>query len=148
MHVVAAIFWIGGMLFLTLVMVPYMSTLDDPQQKRAIFRAIGPRYRALAWLAIIILVVTGPLNLYLLGISPMNIFDPSFHGTGYGRPLMIKLGLVFILIVSCALHDFWVGPKARTSPKFSRYAKIFGRSNLILAVLIVVFAVIIRAGGF
>ena len=77
LHVIAAIFWIGGMLFLSLIIVPFLNMLKDPQEKRNVYRAIGPRYRAFAWLAIIILVVTGPLNMYLLGISPMSIFDPS-----------------------------------------------------------------------
>ena len=148
LHVVAAIFWIGGMLFLSLIIVPFLNQLKDPQEKRNVYRAIGPRYRAFAWLAIVILVITGPLNMYLLGISPANIFDPSFHGTSYGQPLMIKLALVLLIIVSSLLHDFWVGPNARSSTKFSLYAKIFGRGNLIIALLIVIFAVIIRTGGW
>lgn len=148
LHVLAAIFWIGGMLFLTLIIVPFLNAMKDPQDKRNVYRAIGPRYRAFAWLAIIILVTTGPLNMYLLGISPANIFNPEFHGTSYGQPLMIKLGLVFLIVLSSLLHDFWVGPKARTSPKFSFYAKVFGRGNLIVALLIVIFAVIIRTGGW
>ena len=61
---------------------------------------------------------------------------------------MIKLGLVALIVISSLLHDFWVGPKARTSPKFSFYAKVFGRGNLIVALLIVIFAVIIRTGGW
>ncbi|MEE9542591.1 MAG: DUF4149 domain-containing protein [Thermodesulfobacteriota bacterium] len=147
LHVISAIFWIGGMLFLSLVIVPFLLALKDPQDRSAVYRAIGPKYRTLAWIAIIILLITGPLNLYLLEINPAKIFTPEFLATSYGKALLIKLILVFIIVVSSLLHDFWVGPKARTSEKFKAYARIFGRGNLILAILIVLFAVFIRTGG-
>ena len=147
LHVISAIFWIGGMLFLSLVIVPFLLALKDPKDRNAVYRQIGPKYRTLAWIAIIILLITGPINLYLLGISPAIIFTPDFLATAYGKALLVKLILVFIIVVSSLLHDFWVGPKARESRKFSAYARIFGRANLILAVLIVLFAVFIRTAG-
>ncbi len=127
--------------------VPFLLALKDPKDRSAVYRQIGPKYRTLAWIAIIILLITGPVNLYLLGINPAVIFTPDFLATGYGKALLIKLIIVFILVVSSLLHDFWVGPKARTSKKFSSYARIFGRTNLILAILIVLFAVFIRTAG-
>jgi putative copper export protein len=147
LHIISAIFWVGGMLFLSLVIVPFLLALKDPKERSAVYRQIGPKYRTLAWISIIILLITGPVNLYLLGINPAVIFTPDFLATGYGKALLIKLILVFVLVVSSLLHDFWVGPKARTSRKFSSYARVFGRTNLILAVLIVLFAVFIRTAG-
>jgi putative copper export protein len=147
LHVMSAIFWVGGMLFLTLVIVPFLNVLKDPAEKGMVYRAIGPRYRTYAWVAIALLCVTGPLNLHLLGVPLSSLFDPAFHATAYGRALLIKLFLVFLIIISSLLHDFWVGPKARVSPKFSFYARVFGRSNLFIAILIIICAIIIRAGG-
>jgi putative copper export protein len=147
LHIISAIFWIGGMLFLSLVIVPFLLALKDPKDRSAVYRQIGPKYRTLAWIAIIILLITGPLNLYLLGINPAIIFTPDFLATSYGKMLLIKLILVFIIVVSSLLHDFWVGPKARESKKFSTYARIFGRTNLIIAILIVLFAVFVRTAG-
>ncbi len=147
LHVISAIFWIGGMMFLSLVIVPFLLALKDPKERSAVYRKIGPKYRTLAWIAIIILLITGPLNLYFMGVDPLKIFSPEFLATGYGKTLLIKLILVFIIVVSSLLHDFWVGPKARDSDKFRTYAKIFGRANLILAVLIVLFAVFVRTAG-
>lgn len=135
------------MLFLSLIIVPFLLTLKTPQERSAVYRKIGPKYRTLAWIAIIILLITGPINLYLLGINPAQIFSPAFLATAYGKALLIKLILVFILVISSLLHDFWVGPKARNSDKFRTYAKIFGRGNMIIAILIVLFAVFIRTAG-
>ncbi len=146
-HVMAAILWIGGMLFLTLVIAPFLRSLNDRKQQSILYQAVGTRYRFWGWVAIVTLLITGPVNLYLMGISPLLIFNPTFHGTDYGFALMMKLAFVFIIVASSLLHDFWIGPKARQSPKYSKIAKIAGRSNLIIAILIVIFAVFIRTGG-
>ncbi|MEE8423283.1 MAG: DUF4149 domain-containing protein [Thermodesulfobacteriota bacterium] len=147
LHVMAAILWIGGMLFITLVLAPFLRSLNDRKQQSMLYQAVGTRYRFWGWVAIVTLLITGPINLYLMGISPLLIFNPAFHGTDYGFALMMKLGFVFIIVASSLLHDFWIGPKARQSPKYSKIAKIAGRSNLIIAILIVIFAVFIRTGG-
>ncbi len=146
-HVMAAILWIGGMLFLTLVIAPFLRSLNDRKQQSMLYQAVGTRYRFWGWVAIVTLLITGPVNLYMMGISPLLIFNPTFHGTDYGFALMMKLAFVFIIVASSLLHDFWIGPKARQSPKYSKIAKIAGRSNLIIAILIVIFAVFIRTGG-
>lgn len=148
LHIVSAIFWIGGMIFLVLVIAPYLKTINDPREKSKIFQVVGKQYRKWGWVAIITLLVTGPIILYLLyGIPVQRAFSPEVHSTGFGKALGIKLALVILIVLSALLHDFWIGPKSRSSPKFSRIARIFGRGNLIIALLIVVFAVILRAGG-
>lgn len=147
LHVMAAIFWIGGMLFLVFVIAPFLASLDDPKKKSEIYQVVGKRFRFLGWIAIITLLVTGPINLYYMGVTPALIFDPEFHATPYGQALMIKIAFVLLIVASSLLHDFWVGPGARKSKKMSRAARIMGRGNLLLALIVVVFAVLIRLGG-
>ena len=92
LHVISAIFWIGGMLFLSLVIVPFLLALKDPQEKSAVYRKIGPKYRTLAWIAIIILLITGPINLYLLGINPVdNIHPGSFSLQATAKRSLLNL---------------------------------------------------------
>ncbi len=148
LHILSAIFWIGGMLFLVLVVVPFLQSLPDPKERSKIYQTVGKKYRLYGWVAIITLLLTGPIMLYTFyGISPSGIFSPRLHSTPFGRALEIKLTLVAVIVVSSLVHDFWLGPKARNSPKLSAAARIFGRGNLIIALLIVVFAVLLRAGG-
>ena len=147
LHIVAAMFWVGGMLFLTLVIAPFLVSLKDPQKKSEIYQVVGGSFRFFGWIAIIILLVTGPINLYYLGVTPSMLIDPAFHATAYGRTVMIKLALVCLIVISSLLHDFWIGPGARKSRKYSTVAKIVGRSNLLVALLIVLMAVFMRAGG-
>ncbi len=146
LHVVAAIFWIGGMLFLTLVVAPFLKTLEL-EKKREIYQVVGTRYRFWGWIALAILLITGPVNLYYLGVTPDMLTNPSFYTTPYGRRVLEKIGLVVLVLVTSVLHDFWFGPGARSSQRYSRIAMILGRANLLIALVIVVLAVMIRTGG-
>ncbi len=148
LHIIAALFWIGGMLFMTIVVVPFLKTIQDAQERSRIYQVVGKSFRFWGWVAISILVITGPLNLYLMGI-PLSIFlDPSIHSTPYGKVLSIKISFVILIILTSLLHDFVFGPKARNSPGYSSFAKWLGRSNLFTAIIIVLFAVFLRLGGF
>lgn len=147
LHVISAIFWVGGMLFLTLVVVPFLKTITDPKEKSKIYQVVGTQYRFWGWVAIITLVTTGPIVLYLLyGVPPSKLHAAGIS-PGFDMAVFIKVCLVVIIVLSSLLHDFWLGPAARNSAKLSSIARIFGRTNLIIALLIVIFAVIIRAGG-
>ena len=148
LHVISAIFWVGGMLFITLVVAPFLMSMPNPADRSKVYQFVGRKYRLFGWIAIIILLVTGPVLLYTMyGIAMPDIFLTSLHSTPIGKTLSIKLTLVVIIVLSSLIHDFWLGPKARDSRKFSRIARIFGRGNLFIALLIVIFAVLLRVGG-
>ncbi len=148
LHIISAMFWVGGMLFLVLVVAPFLQSLPDPKERSKIYQTVGKKYRLYGWIAIITLLCTGPVMLYTFyGISPSRIFSPAVQATPFGKALAIKLTLVAIIVISSLIHDFYLGPKARTSPRLTLLAKIFGRGNLIIALLIVIFAVLLRARG-
>jgi copper resistance protein D len=141
LHLVAAIFWIGGMLFLSLIIAPFLMTID-PNERRKVYRFVGQRYRKFAWVAIVILLITGPLNLYLMNIPFSSIISPS-----HGMAFLVKIILVAIVVIISLIHDFYIGPKARTDRRYSSYARFLGRINLFIALLVVLFAVLLRLGG-
>jgi uncharacterized membrane protein len=148
LHILSAIFWIGGMLFITLVVAPFLKTMPDPKDRSKVYQFVGKRYRRFGWVAIITLLVTGPVLLHLIyGITPGDYFSSETLSTGFGHALVIKLVLVALIVFSSFTHDFFFGPRARNSPWYSLIAKVFGRGNLIVALFIVLFAVILRAGG-
>ncbi|MBI5599490.1 MAG: DUF4149 domain-containing protein [Deltaproteobacteria bacterium] len=147
LHIMAAIFWIGGMLFLTLVVAPFLRTFGDESKRREIYQIVGKKYRFFGWIAILILLVTGPINLYYLGVTPAMLFDPSFHSTPYGRAVLLKISFVALIVITSLVHDFYLGPKARSGGGYSWIAMIFGRGNLIIALIIAALAVFIRTGG-
>ena len=103
LHLVAAISWVGGMIFLSLVLVPVLKREPFASQKALLFRTIGRRFRAVVWGAIAVLLFTGPLLLHQRGLP---IADPL----GWPMVLGVKLGLVAILLILTLTHDLIIGP--------------------------------------
>jgi putative copper resistance protein D len=152
LHLLAATFWIGEMLFLALVAGPYSRTL--PAAERAeLFRSLGRRSRPYAWTAIGVLLVTGVGNLLLMGIAPAQLFMWAFYRTSLGQVLGLKLAAVALLLVGVVGHDvILVERSARLSERVRRdgpspallveierarrWASWLGRVNLLLALVV------------
>ncbi len=104
LHLLAVIAWIGGMLFLSVVLIPVLRCEPFASQKAVLFRAIAGRFRAVVWGAIAVLLFTGPLLLHQRGIP---IADPS----RWPKILATKLGLVTTLLLLTLIHDLILGPR-------------------------------------
>jgi putative copper resistance protein D len=103
-HVLAAVSWIGGTIFLSVVLVPVLKREPFAPQRSLLFRTVAKRFRAVVWIAIAVLLLTGPLLLHQRGIP---VTDPS----GWPLVLAAKLGLVAILLLLTLTHDLLVGPR-------------------------------------
>jgi len=149
LHVLAAVSWIGGTIFLSVVLVPVLRREPFASQRALLFRTIAHRFRAVVWGAIAVLLFTGPLLLHQRGIP---IADPS----GWPMVLAAKLGLVTILLLLTLTHDLILGPRvgkilqlpteSRTrfdqslvlwSPWIARFSLFFALAVLFAAVLLV-----------
>jgi putative copper resistance protein D len=104
LHLLAAVSWIGGTIFLTVVLVPVLKREPFASQRALLFRTFAHRFRAVVWGAITVLLLTGPLLLRQRGIS---IADPS----GWPMVLAVKLELVAILLLLTLTHDIIIGPR-------------------------------------
>jgi len=127
LHVVAAITWIGGMLFVALVMVPVMRR-EDPKLRARIFHVTGVRFRTVGWIALGVLVATGLGNLWL---NPSLLHLPRLHW---------KLGLVALALVLAVVHDFVLGPRAGrpgAAPSVRVRASWIARVNVLVVLVIV-----------
>jgi putative copper export protein len=147
LHLLAAIFWLGGMFFLGIVGAPALAGLDTDRRRR-LFKEIGLRFRGPGWLAIASLLITGVANLRFRGL-----LAPAFHGgrdfwtTPIGQVLAWKLVLVLAMVTIGAVHDFWLGPLSGEldagSKEHIRVRTLvarLGRLNAVLGILVVYFA--------
>jgi len=124
---VAAITWIGGMLFVALVLVPVMRR-EDPALRARLFHVTGVRFRTVGWIAIGVLVATGLGNLWL---NPALLRLPRLHW---------KLGLVALALVLAVAHDFVLGPRAGkpgAAPSVRVRASWIARINVVVVLVIV-----------
>ena len=157
LHILAAALWAGGMLFLVAVIVPLLRTPALRDQAVVLVQALGERFRAVGWIALLVLVATGTINAAFHAASPAALADAAFWATPFGTLLRRKLELVGVILVLSAIHDFVVGPRASRlllaepgSPRALRWrsaASWMGRINLRLALVVIALAVALARGG-
>jgi len=146
-HIVCASFWIGGMLFLPLVILPGIR--NHPDRFMLLYNT-GIKFRFFGWFALLILIITGFLNAYLRGLPFTYEF---FTETGYGKLLSYKLILFVVMLLISGVHDFFLGSKAvdemkkASSTRLKLIARWSGRLNLLLALIIAFLGVVISRGG-
>lgn len=154
-HVLAAVLWLGGIFFLALVGAPVLRKIEPPAVRAALFRDLGRQYRTVGWIALLLLVGTGILNLYFRGVlTAVSMGSPHFWKTPFGHTLALKLVCVAAMLVIQAVHDFRWGPAASAalpgSPsalKLRRRAALAARANALLGLVILIAAVRLARGG-
>jgi uncharacterized membrane protein len=152
-HLVAASIWVGGSIFIGIVLAPLLKTISDSIDGRlSIMIRVGRKFNKIAVPSLIILIVTGLYN------SGGYLVKPSlFLSTNYGLVLVAKIVLVIILIVTFIIHVRLIRTKVEKqieSKELSEDAiqklrsKIItlGRITVIVSVAILLMAALLRSG--
>jgi uncharacterized membrane protein len=154
-HLLAALLWLGGMLFLAAVGAPVLRKIESPKLRAELFQALGQQFRLVGWIAIAVLIVTGLLNLHFRGfLNAAALGSSTFWATRYGHSLAGKLACVGIMLVVQAIHDFRHGPRASKlvpgsaeALQMRKWAAWLARINAVVGVILVYFAVRLARGG-
>lgn len=149
-HILSAIFWIGGMLFTVAVLVPASRHKLLENKRGEFFTLIGKKFSRISWLLFVVLIITGLTNLITRGYLLEDLTTTAFWNSYFGHNLFIKLHLFGAVLIVSGIHDFYAGPKAAKliddqpeAPATSRMRKIsswLGRLNLLLGLGILYFA--------
>ena len=146
LHLLAAVVWIGGMAFLSLVLVPMLKQEPFAAQMGLLIKTAAGRFRAVVWGSVFVLLATGPLLALSRGLPPADTASwPSIFS--------VKVALVILLLALTAAHDFWLGPRLSRilqSPASSRsererhlivWASWLPRLSLLIALAVLAAAV-------
>lgn len=99
-HLVAASIWVGGSIFIGIVLAPLLKTMSDTMEGRlSIMIRVGRKFNKIAIPSLIVLIASGIYNSSNLLHNPSLILS-----TTYGQILVIKVILVVILLVTFAIH--------------------------------------------
>lgn len=150
-HILAAFVWVGGLLFLALVVVPVARRLP-PGQRGPLFAALGRRFRLVGWLALGVLLVTGLFAATYHGMTWGRLASGAFFADRFGQVLTVKVAVVLLMLVVSAWHDFILGPastRAADQPvaeALRRRSSWAARLTLLLALAVVALAVVLVRG--
>jgi copper transport protein len=124
LHLSAASLWVGGLVQLAFVVWPL-----EPELRRRAFL----RFSRLATGLIAVLLGAG---IYLSVLRLPRLAD--LWSEGYGRVLLVKLGLVSLALLWGAAHHFFVRPALeRGAPLFARLPRsLAGESAVAMAILL------------
>jgi uncharacterized membrane protein len=150
LHILAAVVWLGGMLFFAIA-APVLRRLEDERGRAELFDALGRRFRVVGWACVTLLVATGIEQLRARGWWGWALWT----GTGVWRTALgWKLALAALMVVVQAVHDFWLGPRAgRAVPgtpearSLRRSAAWLARLNALAGLVLVYVAVRLARGG-
>lgn len=156
LHLVAAAVWIGGMVFLALVVVPIIRRPEHQGIAVTLINQTGRRFRWVGWGCLIVLLLSGTVNLAYRGFGWADLWNGHLFTGSFGHTLAIKLFCFVLVLLLSAVHDFVVGPRATAvgqaapgSPEAIRLrhqASWYGRVNLLLALAVVALGVALVRG--
>jgi len=157
LHILSAMLWVGGMLFLILVVTPFLKK-GERLDSAYFYRNAGTRFRKIAWMGFGVFFVTGVFNLGYRGVRLSDLFRPEWLASPYGKLIATKIGLFLLILLLSAIHDFWIGPAATraasgeagadpaASMKLRKSAALYGRINFLLGLIMVALGVMIVRG--
>ena len=132
-HLVAAITWIGGLLFLWLVLRPVLSRLPVQAQGQEILHRVEERFKTVRWISLITLVVTGFFNILREG-------GAARLETNWGGVLLIKLLFVAIVVGLTWVNDYLIFPNTvgeSANPSSKQMSNLLNGAILILSLVII-----------
>ncbi len=152
-HLVASSIWVGGSIFIGIVLAPLLKTISDSIEERlSIMIRVGRKFNKIAVPSLIVLIASGIYNSIGILEKPENIFS-----TNYGIILVIKIILVIILIITFAIHVRLIRKEIETKIESKQMAAelvqkvrskiiMLGRITVIVSVAILLMAALLHSG--
>lgn len=147
-HLLAAVVWVGGMVFLSVVLVPVLKQDGGFARHALLFRTVAYRFRAVVWGAMGILVVTG-------SVMAVGRAIPLTEPWQWPTIFLAKISVVALLFTLTLVHDLVVGPQVRKilgtaeaersarDRILVRYSALVPRLSLLVALLVLLLAVVL-----
>jgi len=152
-HLISASIWVGGSIFLGVVLAPLLKKMSlSIEERLELMIKVGRRFNKIALPSLVILIGTGIYNSHLVLQSPEILFSSN-----YGAFLITKIVLVIALIVTFAVHirlfskDIEQKISARQIAdmelkKLNKKGMILGETTVVISVAILFFAALMDAG--
>ena len=152
-HLIAASIWVGGSIFIGIVLAPLLKTISDSIEGRlSIMIRVGRKFNKIGVPSLIVLIITGIYNSTGFIVNPSMILSSS-----YGVVLLIKIILVILLIITFAVHVRLIRTEVERKIESKQLSGGFlqklrskiimlGRLTVILSLAILLMAALLHSG--
>jgi putative copper export protein len=152
-HLVAASIWVGGSIFIGIVLAPLLKTFSESVEGRlSIMIRVGRKFNKIAIPSLILLIITGIYNSTGFITKPSTILS-----TSYGIILLIKVILVILLIITFAVHVRLIRSEIEKKIESKEFSDgllqkvrsriiLLGRLTVILSTAILLMAALLHSG--
>ncbi|MCL4545467.1 MAG: CopD family protein [Chloroflexi bacterium] len=149
LHLLAALFWVGGQLFLLSVILPVLRAQLPRADQLRLIAAAGRRFAVYSLAALGVLITTGLYLAFAHGLSFQGL-----AGDTWEQVLLVKVVLVVAVIPITAVHSAIYGGHLErlgvaTDPnpalqaerlRVQRRSRVLSSATLVLSLIIVAFA--------
>ncbi len=152
-HLICASIWVGGSIFIGIVLAPLLKKMPFSLEERLdIMIKTGRRFNKIALPSLGILMITGIYNSHLVLQRSDILFD-----TNYGQMLLIKIILVISLIIVFLVHVKIINKKTEEKIMSKKMTQkqvqklrvkimVLGEITVVLSITILFFASILDSG--
>ena len=114
-HVLSVVLWIGGVAFVTLVLLPGMKTVQPPSAWPEQFERLEGRF---SWQARLTTILTGASGFYMLHVLDAweRFSDPSYWWLYAMSAIRVIFTLILFVVEPLVLHK-WFKRRAKTHPE-------------------------------
>jgi len=152
-HLISASIWVGGSLFIGIVLAPILKKMEFSLEERlSIMIKVGRKFNKIAIPSLIILIITGLYSSHLILSKPDILLSSS-----YGNILIIKIILVITLIIIFMTHVRVIRKEVEEKildnkmseiqiQKLRKKIIILGEATVILSIVILFLAALLDAG--
>jgi putative copper export protein len=144
LHIIGVSFWIGGMLFLPMVLLP---AIKDHPDRRNLLMTTGLKFRFAGYIVLSLLLVTGILNMYLRGIDVSWKFLVISR---YGKLVITKIVLFLLILAVSLVHDVQARKRLLSEEEKMRFkviARWSGRILLLISLTMAFIGVVLSRGA-
>jgi copper transport protein len=134
-HLLSTAIWIGGIFYFVVVLLPVLRGVI-PKSRSVVLRESITRFSQIALVTVPVVALSGAI-IYLAEQPSVE----STLDTGYGREVLVKVGLLAVLMIPAAYNLRRVGPglvrlRDMIGPAFQALARGFRRSVRIEALMV------------
>jgi len=146
LHILSAVIYLGGLLFIVMVLAPLLRSEDFRPVATRVLHATGQKFKRISWACFGLLILTGLGNAIARYGYPGQSWGEWAGVIAGNNFLMHKIYTLTLILGLSYVHDFHLGPAAvramRTAAdapetlRLRRRATWIGRLNLLFALFI------------